>query len=195
VKAIGYLLILSLMSCQPSLRYHAKIRPFAKSDFFADQSSVRPPPEGAIARGSFHSATDRASDLTDDHADDEGPPEVSKDLILRGQQRFDIYCQVCHGLDGRGQGMAVLRDFPAPPSFHIDRLRQVPLTHFFDVITNGSGRMFGYANRIPPKDRWAIAEYVRSLQLQQHFPTSDLKAEDFNHLQKQARDPVQKEAQ
>lgn len=97
------------------------------------------------------------------------PPEaeLTRELLERGQDRFNIYCIVCHGAVGYGDGMVVQRGFPQPPSYHDLRLREVEIGYFFDVMTNGFGRMFPYASRITPKDRWAIAAYVRVLQLSQ----------------------------
>jgi mono/diheme cytochrome c family protein len=91
-------------------------------------------------------------------------PALSAGLLERGRERYDIYCTPCHGIQGRGDGMIVQRGFPAPPSFHIDRLRDAPTRHIFDVITDGWGAMYSYADRVAPTDRWAIAAYVRALQ-------------------------------
>src|SRR5262250_2365434 len=85
-------------------------------------------------------------------------------MLIRGQERFNIYCSPCHSRTGDGNGMIVQRGFPAPPSYHIDRLRQAPVGHFFDVITQGYGIMYSYAQRVEPADRWAIAAYIRVLQ-------------------------------
>jgi mono/diheme cytochrome c family protein len=157
-------LLILVCACQPSLSEHGKIRPYAKSDFFEDQSSARPRPVGAVPRDS----------------EPQTAPPLTRESLHRGQQVYNFYCQVCHGLDGHGQGMAVLRGFPHPPDLHEERLRQMPLSHFYDVQTFGFGRMFAYANRIPAHDRWAVAQYVRALQVQQHFPRSALGAQDFS---------------
>ena len=92
------------------------------------------------------------------------PPPVTMALLERGQQRFDIYCSPCHARTGDGQGMIVQRGFPAPPSYYIERLRDAPIQHFFDVITHGYGVMYSYADRVSPEDRWAIIAYIRALQ-------------------------------
>jgi len=99
-----------------------------------------------------------------DAAGPPSPPPVTMALLQRGRQRFDIYCAPCHGRDGGGNGMIVQRGFPHPPSYFIDRLRNVPSKHFYDVITNGYGVMYSYADRVEPADRWAIAAYIRALQ-------------------------------
>jgi mono/diheme cytochrome c family protein len=101
-------------------------------------------------------------------------PSVTLALLERGRQRFDIYCSVCHGLTGYGDGQIVQRGFPAPPSYHIDRLRQAPNQHFYDVITHGYGAMFSYAQRVAPADRWAIVAYIRTLQASQNVPAAQL---------------------
>lgn len=93
------------------------------------------------------------------------PGKVTRQMLDRGHERFDIYCSPCHGRTGDGNGMIVQRGFPPPPSFHIERLRAVADGHIYDVITNGFGVMYNYANRVKPEDRWAIAAYIRALQL------------------------------
>jgi mono/diheme cytochrome c family protein len=100
------------------------------------------------------------------------PPPLTLALLQRGQQRFQIDCTPCHSELGDGNGMVVQRGFPAPPSYHIDRLRQAPTQHFYDVITNGYGAMYSFAGRVSPRDRWAIAAYIRALQLSQHPPAT-----------------------
>jgi mono/diheme cytochrome c family protein len=116
------------------------------------------PPEGTVAR-------DEAPP---------SPPQLTAALLARGHERFDIFCAPCHSPVGDGQGIIVQRGFPAPPSFHIDRLRQAPTRHFYDVITNGYGVMYSYADRVPPSDRWAIAAYIRALQESQHTDVASL---------------------
>jgi mono/diheme cytochrome c family protein len=111
------------------------------------------------------------------------PPPLSEALLARGQERFDIYCAVCHGPAGYGNGEIVQRGFPAPPSYHIDRLRQAPIQHFYDVITNGYGAMFSYAQRVSPNDRWAIAAYIRALQASQNVPVAQLSDTEKAKLQ------------
>jgi mono/diheme cytochrome c family protein len=104
------------------------------------------------------------------------PPPLTLALLERGQQRFRIDCTPCHSELGDGNGMVVQRGFPAPPSYHIDRLRQAPTQHFFDVMTNGYGAMYSFAGRVSPRDRWAIAAYIRALQLSQHPPATAVRA-------------------
>lgn len=112
------------------------------------------PPQGVVA--------------TDDKFGPPAPPPVTLALLHRGQQRFDIYCAPCHGRTGVGDGMIVRRGFPHPPSYYSDDLKKAPIQHFYDVITNGHGVMYSYAQRVAPADRWAIIAYIRALQLSQH---------------------------
>ena len=97
------------------------------------------------------------------------PFPITKDDLNRGQERYQIFCSVCHGATGNGDGMIARRGFnkPAPASYHQDRLRQAPVGHFFDVMTNGWGAMPSYAAQIPVEDRWKIIAYIRALQLSQ----------------------------
>jgi mono/diheme cytochrome c family protein len=121
------------------------------------------PPEGVVAR---------------DEEPPSSPPPVTLALLQRGQERFNIYCAPCHARTGDGQGMIVLRGFPAPPSYAIDRLLAAPSRHFYDVISNGYGAMYSYADRVAPADRWAIAAYIRALQASQHAKVADLSAQE-----------------
>jgi hypothetical protein len=160
-----------------------KFIPLRPSSFFADGRSARPLPEGTVARGHLN---DDTAFLTGKGPDGklltEFPRPMTKAVLLRGQERFNIYCTPCHSRLGDGNGMVVKRGFRHPPSYHIDRLRQAPVGHFFDVITNGFGAMPDYASQIPPEDRWAIVSYVRALQLSQYAPLSDVPADARSNL-------------
>jgi len=105
------------------------------------------------------------------------PLPVDQELVERGQERFNIFCSPCHGRLGDGQGMIVKRGFRQPPSFHLDRLRQAPVGHFFDVMTNGFGAMPDYSSQITPRDRWAIVAYIRALQLSENATRADVPAD------------------
>jgi mono/diheme cytochrome c family protein len=111
------------------------------------------------------------------------PPPVTLALLQRGQERFRIYCTPCHSEIGDGRGMIVQRGFPPPPSYHIARLRDVPIQHFYDVITNGHGAMYSFANRVQPADRWAIAAYIRALQRSQNATLADIPRDQREALQ------------
>jgi mono/diheme cytochrome c family protein len=99
---------------------------------------------------------------------------LTRELLARGRERFNIYCSPCHDRTGDGHGMVVRRGYQPPPSFHIDRLREAPVGHFFDVMSNGLGAMPDYASQIPVSDRWAIAAYVKALQLSRNAPIADV---------------------
>jgi len=109
-------------------------------------------------------------------------PPVTRARVLRGQQRFDIYCSPCHGIAGDGDGRVARRGFPHPPTFHSDRLRRTPDSHFYAVITHGYGVMYPYGDRVAPDDRWAIVSYIRALQLSQSIAVSDLPPTDAAKL-------------
>ena len=115
------------------------------------------------------------------------PLPITRALLARGRERFDVYCAPCHSRAGDGDGMIVRRGFPAPPSYHTARLRGAPDSHFYDVITNGYGVMYPYADQIAPEDRWAITAYIRALQLSQHAPVSQLSAAELQRLRESRR--------
>jgi mono/diheme cytochrome c family protein len=157
-------------------------QPLRQSMFFKDSSSARPLVEGTVARGTLQ---DDASFFTGKNgaaAADALPFALTAAILDRGEQRFNIYCSPCHGLSGQGDGMIVRRGYRQPPSFHVDRLQQAPIGHFYDVMTNGFGAMPDYRAQVSPRDRWAIAAYVRALQLSQHAASSDLTPDDRQKL-------------
>jgi len=110
-------------------------------------------------------------------------------FLKRGQERYDIYCTPCHSKVGDGYGMIVQRGYKRPPTFHHDRLRNAPLGHFFDVMSNGFGAMPDYGAQIKPEDRWAIAPYIRALQLSQHASEADVAEKDRANLKTPAEEP------
>ena len=166
-----------------------KYRTFEACDFFADGSSARPMVPGTIARGQLREDEAYFTGRRDGQFIDELPAdhdlELSEALLQRGHQRFDIFCSNCHGQAGYGDGMIVQRGFRRPPSFHIERLRNMPLGYFFDVMTNGFGAMPTYNLQADPHDRWAIAAYVRALQLSQNARFEDVPADKRNLLEGQ----------
>lgn len=115
-----------------------------------------------------------APDTVQYHETQPQPPPLTLALLQRGRNRFHIFCTACHSELGDGNGMVVQRGFPHPPSYLEKRLVQAPTQHFYDVMTYGYGAMYSFAGRISPSDRWAIAAYIRALQLSQHTPASDL---------------------
>jgi hypothetical protein len=178
-KVSAVLLALGLAGCS---RLDMQDQPKGKfqrsSDFFADGRYGRPEVEGAVARGFLNEDTAYYEGKGPDEKDIEAfPLPVDKALIMRGQQRFDAFCTPCHGRIGNGLGMIVRRGFKQPPSYHIDRLRNAPVGHFYDVITNGYGAMLNYAQQVGVHDRWAIVAYIRALQYSQNANINDLPAE------------------
>lgn len=151
-------------------------KPMEETQLFPDGSSARTPPQGTIARGqldtdvAFHFGREPG---TKDAAA-KSPLPFTAERLARGQEMFNIHCAVCHGADGYGRGIVVRRGFPPPPSYHTERLRTAPDGHFFDVITNGYGKMYPYRSRIAVADRWAIVGYIRALQLGQNARLEDV---------------------
>ena len=105
------------------------------------------------------------------------PFPITTQVLEHGKNRYLIYCVVCHDPLGTGRGMIVQRGYTPPPSYHIARLRQALPGHFYQVITKGYGSMPSYRKQMPPRDRWAVAAYIRALQLSQHFPEGELTPE------------------
>jgi mono/diheme cytochrome c family protein len=166
-----------------------KVKPLMESVFFSDGTTARPLPLGVIPRGGLRLDSQLFFGFVDGkpaetfpvhypEADD-GPfplrgPELRR-ILEHGQGEYGIFCAMCHGDAGDGQGIIVQRGMVPPPSFHLDRLRQAPVGHLFDVITNGYGAMYSYGDRISPADRWAIVAYIRTLQMSQAMPFSQAK--------------------
>jgi len=121
---------------------------------------------------------------------DKFPFPITKADLERGRERFNVYCTPCHDYTGSGNGMIVQRGFPQPPSYHIQRLREAPAGHFFEVMTNGFGEMYSYAARIEPADRWRIAAYIRVLQASQSARIEDVPAADRAQLAQAQGEPV-----
>ncbi|CAM5783981.1 c-type cytochrome [Rhizobacter fulvus] len=155
--------------------------PGEASPLFANGKASRPPPPGTVARASGDlAATSSGRRGQEEPVERDAAmartalPPITAALLQRGQQRYAIYCLPCHSPVGDGDGAVVRRGFPAPPSYHLPRLREAPDRHFFDVITDGYGVMVSYADRVAPTDRWAIVAYIRALQLSQHAQVAAL---------------------
>jgi mono/diheme cytochrome c family protein len=153
--------------CRQDMHDQPKFKPYAKSDFFADQRSARPLVDGTIARGHLRDDTLLFTGKADGKPAEVFPFAITASVMERGHERFDIFCSPCHGRTGTGDGMIVRRGYRRPPTFHQDRLRQVAPGYVFDVITNGFGAMPDYAQQIPVEDRWAIVAYLKALQRSQ----------------------------
>ena len=153
-----------------------KYIPLRESTFFPDARSARPFVPGTVARGQLKDDTVLYTGKVNGADTTVFPVTVDARVMRRGRERFDIYCSPCHARTGEGDGMIVRRGYRRPPSLHIDRLRDVPVGHFFDVMTNGFGAMPDYAGQVRAEDRWAIAAYIRALQLSAHASLGEVPA-------------------
>jgi mono/diheme cytochrome c family protein len=152
----------------------SKYQPLEKNAFFTDGRASRPWIEGTVARGQLRIDEHLYTGKINGEPAATFPFAITSDVLKRGQDRFNVFCTPCHGSLGDGRGMVVRRGLKQPPSYHIDRLRTAPPGYFFDVMTNGFGVMYNYASRIKPEDRWAIAAYIRALQLSQGASLTDV---------------------
>ena len=211
--------IVLLSGCRQDMHNQPKFIPLRSSDFFADQRSARFPIAGTVpqlcpnfARNDAGKAGEESALCLDATVDAEQldpnsylltgrqnggalgndlpfKPADLRAFLLRGKERYNIYCTPCHSLTGDGYGMIVQRGYKRPPTFHQDRLRNAPLGHFYDVMSNGFGAMPDYGAQIKPEDRWAIAAYIRVLQRSQHPKDSDLTPQDRAILNKPPQQP------
>ncbi len=164
--------IVMLAGCRMDMQDQPRLKPLRRSDFYEDGRSSRPLIPGTVARGNLREDTYFYTGYIGKDVGDYLPFPATQDVMERGRERYNIYCAPCHARTGDGNGMIVQRGYRRPPSYHIDRLRKAPLGHFFDVMTNGFGAMPDYAAQVPPRDRWAIAAYIRALQFSQNAPAS-----------------------
>jgi len=163
-----------VIGCQQKMADQPRYEPLSHSTFFGDDRAARPLVEGTVARGQLRGDEPSYTGKEGEKLVDTFPFPVTLAVLERGEQRFNIFCSPCHDRVGSGQGMIVRRGYRAPPSFHIDRLRQAPAGHFFEVMSKGFGVMPDYAQQIRPEDRWAIAAYIRALQLSQHATLAEV---------------------
>lgn len=176
----------SLTGCQLHMVDQPRVDTLQPSAIFHDGRGQRPPVAGTIARGSLVTNVVEQTGLSDGQPVEHSPIPLTDDLLSRGQQRFMIYCSPCHGPAGYGNGLVVQRGFPAPPSYHIDRLASAGAGELFKVITQGRGRMPAFGRRIDPHDRWAIIAYIRALQLSQSADLADLPESDRQRFSRSA---------
>jgi mono/diheme cytochrome c family protein len=176
----GYILlssVLSLSACENGVKNmydQAKYKTLAASPVWNDGRASRPLEAGTVAHSAgtlAATASGRRSLTRDDIAE---PPTYTPQALQRGRDRFEIFCSPCHGLAGDGNGYIPERGFPHPPTYHSDRLRQVPDSYLFDVMTHGYGVMYPYADRVSVQDRWAIVSYIRALQRSQNASLADV---------------------
>jgi hypothetical protein len=177
---------LGLAGCRQNMHNQAKYIPLRESEFFADGTSARPLPAHTVARGFLRADTGGTGVYTGlargGKPVADFPLPVTREVLLRGEQRYNIFCSPCHDRAGTGRGMVVQRGYKQPPSYHIDRLRSSPVGYLYNVVTEGFGVMPSYASQIPPEDRWAIVAYVRALQLSQSARLADLSPEERARL-------------
>lgn len=183
----------------PNMDFQERYNAQEVNTFFGNNMAMRPPVEGTIARGqlkndpAYYKGVDQSGELLE-----EIPMEVTREFIYRGKERFEVYCQVCHGGQGDGQGIIMTGQYgyvPAP-SFHTENIRQMPDGHFFSAITNGIRTMPSYATQIKVDDRWAIVAYIRALQLSKNIPESEMDQfdVDLTQLQTEYEDEQERQA-
>jgi hypothetical protein len=201
---------LALTGCHTDMWVQPKAKPLAESDFFPDDQSSRPFVPHTVARGFLKTDQEYYSGWTGGHlvADPvTGKEEIAdaqivdkipiaamkafdndpKKMLARGRERFDIFCSPCHSRLGDGNGMIAQRGFSQrrpPGNYHTDRLRKMPIGHFYQVITEGYGVMYSYAARVETQDRWAIASYIRVLQKSQKADIAELRPEEIEDADK-----------
>ncbi len=163
--------VLLLAGCSEDMRNGSKMKPYEPSKFFKGSSSQLP--------------VKNTVPWTDGQKIVVKPERITMPLLKKGRERFDIYCAVCHGRTGEGNGMVVQRGFAKPPSFHEERLRQASDQYMYDVITNGFGQMYDYAMQLSPEERWAVVSYIRALQTSRQVPVSKLSAAEKNEIEKE----------
>lgn len=193
MRRIPYMLAVSftllvIAGCRQDMHNQPKYPPLRESEFFNDGRSARLPVEHAVARGNLREDEYFYTGKRNNVLGDELPPGIvqegfgMREVLARGQERFNIYCSPCHSRTGDGNGMIVQRGLKRPSSFHEDRLKRQPIGYYYDVATNGFGAMLNYQAQVSPRDRWMIAAYIRALQLSQDARLADVPAEERSRL-------------
>ena len=170
------------LGCRQDMHDQPKYIPMRESTFFGDARSARPAVPGTVARGQLRDDAVLYTGKRNGADTDVFPFPITDRVMKRGQERFNVFCSPCHGRTGAGDGMVVQRGYRRPPTYHQDRLREAPVGHFFDVMTNGFGAMPDHAVQIKAEDRWAIAAYIRALQLSANAKVDDVAAADRGKL-------------
>ncbi len=185
-KFLAAIILVAATGCRRDMFQQPYSKPLNSSDFFQDNHMAsRSLVANTVARG--HLEADQAfyTGKIGTNLVETFPFPINREVLERGRERFNIYCSPCHGRTGDGNGMIVQRGFPPPPSYHIERLRQAPVGHFFDVMTQGYGIMYSYAERVAPADRWAIAAYIRALQKSQNAKIAEVPVGQRAQLQEE----------
>ena len=187
--ALALCLLMVIAGCAQKMADQPKVRPLSGSDFFADGQSARPlPPDTVALSDPYNNDELLYTGKVDGEDATVFPFPITREIIQRGQQRFNIYCSVCHDRTGSANGMAVQHGYASPPVLYTQTLIDAPVGHFFDVITNGfaaADEMPSYASQIPVNDRWAIVAYIRALQLSQHATLDDVPPDERTTLEAQ----------
>jgi hypothetical protein len=181
----GWVIGVSLMgiACRQDMHNQPRYMPLRESSFFADGSSARPPVPGTVPRGSLRDDNLLHTGKTGDQSATVFPFTIDETVMARGRDRYNVFCSPCHARTGQGDGMVVQRGYAHPPSLLEPRLVAAPVGHFFDVMSNGFGAMPDYATQIASRDRWAIAAYVRALQLSGTATIADVPAAERARLE------------
>jgi len=173
-----------LAACRQDMHDQPKLKPQRPSRFFPDGRASQAPPDGTVARGQLDVTSPWATGKDTGGAPvGQMPVALTRPLLARGRERYDVFCSPCHDRAGTGNGMIVQRGYRRPPSLHDERLRAAPDGHFFDVMTNGFGVMPRYAAQVPVADRWAIVAYVRALQTSRSGTVADVPAAERARLE------------
>jgi hypothetical protein len=180
----------ALVGCRQDMHDAPSYDPLQGTNFFANGAASRPLVANTVARGQLRADELLYTGKVDGQVSTEFPMLVTKQVLDRGQERFNVYCAPCHGRTGEGNGMIVQRGFRAPPSYHEERLRNAPVGYLFDVMTNGFGAMQDYSSQVPVPDRWAIAAYIRVLQLSRSATVDDVPADRRGDLDRPTETPA-----
>ena len=183
-----------LAGCRQDMHDAPSYDPLQATDFFANGAASRPLVPNTVARGQLRADEHLYTGKINGQVANEFPMPVTRQVLDRGQERFNVYCSPCHGRTGEGNGMVVQRGFRQPPSYHEERLRNAPVGYFFDVMTNGFGAMQDYSAQVTVPDRWAIAAYIRVLQLSRSATVNDVPADRRGDLDRPA-EPAQENRQ
>jgi len=179
VIATALLSLFALTACRQDMQDQPKFIPLRPTTFFADGRSERPLIDGTVARGHLNDDVAFYTGMGPDGKPvDTFPFPITKDVMARGQQRFDVYCAPCHDRTGDGNGMIVRRGYKKPPAYWSPEVMARSNGFIYDVITRGFGAMPDYAAQIPPRDRWAIVAYVRALQASETATINDVPPEE-----------------
>lgn len=182
--AVVLTLAVTAAGCRQDMHDAPRYDPLEASTVLPGGASAQPIVAGSVARGQLNADTLLHTGLLDGEPSAVFPFPITAEDMDRGQERYDIFCAPCHGSTGVGDGMVVQRGHKVAASYHIDRLRQMPVGYFFDVMTNGFGAMADYRSQVTVEDRWRIAAYIRALQLSRDATTGDVPADALQALER-----------